>query len=85
MAEVLFKNLSEVDSMVDILNQKERQQFTKIYHSTAEVDQAMQDHQMAYQTVHELIKVTRQEAHQLISLLRNQVWIRYFDPIPAEK
>ena len=75
MAEVLFKNLSEVEAMVDILDEKERKQIgSKIYQSTAEVDAAIKDHQVTYQTVNELIKITRQEANQLISLLRSQVY-----------
>jgi hypothetical protein len=42
------------------------------------VDQAVKDHQVTVNTVNELIKITRQEADQLIHLLQDQV-ISKFD------
>ena len=73
MSEVLFKNLSEVDNMVSILDGKERQKGGgAFYRSVAEVDGAIAEHQVARSTVNDLLKITRQEAAQLVDLLRKQ-------------
>ncbi len=68
MAVVLFKNLAEVEQVVDILKKK-----PTVYKTTAEVDLAVKDHQVTRNTIAELIKITRQEAEQLIRLLKDQV------------
>jgi hypothetical protein len=73
MGLALFKNLAEVESMIEMIDRKQM-----VYKTTAEVDQAVKDHQVTVNTVNELIKITRQEADQLIHLLQDQV-ISKFD------
>lgn len=68
MGLALFKNLAEVESMIEMIDRKQM-----VYKTTAEVDQAVKDHQVTVNTVNELIKITRQEADQLIRLLQDQV------------
>jgi hypothetical protein len=75
MGLALFKNLAEVESMIEMIDRKQM-----VYKTTAEVDQAVKDHQVTVNTVNELIKITRQEADQLIHLLQDQV-ISKFDPV----
>lgn len=75
MGLALFKNLAEVESMIEMIDRKQM-----VYKTTAEVDQAVKDHQVTINTVNELIKITRQEADQLIHLLQDQV-ISKFDPV----
>lgn len=68
MAVGLFKNLSEVEKMGEILDKKQT-----VYRTMEEVELAVKDHQVIRNTVAELIKITRQEAQQLIRLLEDQV------------
>lgn len=68
MALALFKNLAEVESMINVVESKQM-----VYKTTAEVDQAVKDHQVTRNTVTELFKITRQEADQFIRLLQDQV------------
>lgn len=70
MASGLFNNLAEVETITTVINKKASSSIQK---STAEVEIALKDHLATFNTVHELIKITRQEAEQLISLLRDQV------------
>lgn len=70
MALGLFRNLTEVETIANILD---RQASSAASKSLAEVEIAIKDHQATFNTVHELIKITRQEANQLVSLLRDQV------------
>lgn len=70
MALGLFRNIAEVETLVNIIDRKAS---THIHKSVTEVEIALKDHQATFNTVQELIKITRQEADQLISLLRDQV------------
>lgn len=70
MALGLFKNLSDVERMIDVAERKSRQM---VYKTTSEVDQAVKDHQVTHNTVAELVKITRQEADQITRLLKDQV------------
>ena len=66
----LFRNLAEVETMIDILHRKN--DCGMMYHSTAEVDVAEKDHQVTRNTLAELIKISRQEAAQIVALLKDQ-------------
>jgi hypothetical protein len=68
MGLALFKNLAEVEAMIELVDRKQM-----VYKTTAEVDQAIKDHQVTRNTVAELVKITRQEADQFIRLLQDQV------------
>lgn len=70
MAIVLFKNLAEIESMTELVDKKSQQ---SVHKTTAEVELAAKDHQVTRNTMAELIKITRQEADQLIRLLQDQV------------
>ena len=66
----LFRNLTEVETMVDILHRKS--DCGIVYNSIAEVDMAAKDHQVTRDTIAELIKITKQEATQIVALLKDQ-------------
>lgn len=68
MALGLFRNLSEVERTIEVVERKSHQ-----HNTTYEVDQAIKDHQVTRNTIAEMIKITKQEADQFISLLRDQV------------
>ena len=68
MALVLFKNLAQIEEVIEILQKKPLE-----YKTTAEVELAAKDHQVTRNTIAELIKITRQEADQFIRLLKYQV------------
>ncbi|KAI9552427.1 hypothetical protein GHT06_022793 [Daphnia sinensis] len=67
MALGLFKNLSEVERTIEAVERKSHQ-----HNTISEVDQAIKDHQVTRNTIAEMIKITKQEAGQFISLLRDQ-------------
>ncbi|KAK4037071.1 hypothetical protein OUZ56_029111 [Daphnia magna] len=67
MALGLFRNLSEVERTIEVVERKSHQ-----HNTTSEVDQAIKDHQVTRNTIAEMIKITKQEADQFISLLRDQ-------------
>jgi len=97
----LFRNLTEVETMVDILHRKS--DCGIVYHSMIgkywlillflifiddwyywlvligihfnrpiEVDMTAKDHQVTRNTIVELIKITKQEASQIVALLKDQ-------------
>ena len=68
MGLALFKNLAEVEAMIEVVDRKQM-----VYKTTAEVDQAIKDHKVTRNTVTELFKISRQEADQFIRLLQDQV------------